>query len=613
MYERSVPEGEDQESVPADIVHHFLLAICTRPGTGICFKDRGWYPREDEDELATEAEDNGNRRPNVKIYNKILAGVVKTLKVNEDARQQELALRILEACPELMAGFWHAAALTLEPRLSSKWIANIAFFGLAISLPVPRFSFLLPGMDLYRPSPPALSTILENILPSVNIKAHLSRGLQSASALVQHCTALALAKCLVKYGEVIKSMNIAIDALEEDEEEGQWSRRRREVEREVARRVPEFQVVVAFGQQKTTELHAASSADEAAKDQGTLTKATLLAESAQRLLWLYHEHLPLLVAETRFDVAKLLQGIEEGMSETEGLTIPHPGLVALRQLHILRLLRESEDFSWTGKAGKIPTAWFRSLSLIIFRSGSRGNLATLLRLYIRTSQRAMKTAVAKLLRQTLSNTTVFQHDPDEVDLWLRSLPTERRASHATAPDGTPLTDEGEAVIALLDDCLQRCIKTPYRYLEELQTLCTPPDEMEVDGESSKAQDPALLPSPMLVTVLEQVQVKVNGKLLSSSDALAVVTFVRKLLISFITKVPSLKVVDSIAERLGSLQLEREHYGKSITAAVEREQLLLSTSLQKLSGTSDIGQHPSSAVVDEYVAQLQEASYGRCLF
>ena len=89
--------------MPADIAHHFLLAICTRPGTGICFKDSGWYPREDEER--TNTEDEGHRRHGVRIFNKILAGILKGLKVNEDARQQELALRILRACPELVAGY----------------------------------------------------------------------------------------------------------------------------------------------------------------------------------------------------------------------------------------------------------------------------------------------------------------------------------------------------------------------------------------------------------------------------------------------------------------------------------------------------------------------------
>ncbi|GJE99428.1 ribosome 60S biogenesis N-terminal-domain-containing protein [Phanerochaete sordida] len=583
LYDRNVPEGEDQESVPADIAHHFLLAICTRPGTGICFKDRGWYPREDEDQPVVEAEEEGGRRQNVKIYNKILAGILKTLKVNEDARQQELALRILAACPELVSGYWHAAALTLEPRLSSKWIANIAFFGLVISQPVPHASFIMPGSDLYRPAPPALSTILENVLPSVNIKAHLSRGLQAAVPLVQHCAALALAKALTKFGAVVASLRDAAAALEEDEDEGQWSRRLREVEREAARRVPDFQVVVAFGQQKTTEL-------QAAKEQGAVTKAALLAESAQRLLWLYHEHLPSLVAETRFDVAKLLQGIQESEALDEGAVAPHPGLVAMRQLHILRLLRESEDFSWSGK------------------TGSRGNLSILLRLYIHTSQRPMKSAVANLLRQTLSTTAAFQHDPEEVDLWLRALPRTRRFAGAAAPDGTPLTDEGAAVLALLDDCLQRCIRTPYRYLEELQALCAPTDAdaMAVDSNVSAAQDPAQLPSPMLVTVLEQVSAKVNGNHVSPSDALAIVSFVRKLATGLASKVADLGVVDAIAKRLDALSLDEAHYGESVRTAVCSEcELLKATRKQLTTPAVHEAMEADGADLEELLSGLRE--------
>jgi nucleolar pre-ribosomal-associated protein 1 len=47
LYERNTPETEDDgDYTVADLVHHFLLAICTRPGVGLCFKDRGWYPRD---------------------------------------------------------------------------------------------------------------------------------------------------------------------------------------------------------------------------------------------------------------------------------------------------------------------------------------------------------------------------------------------------------------------------------------------------------------------------------------------------------------------------------------------------------------------------------------
>lgn len=109
VYERDVAEDGDLEHIPADVVHHYMLAICTRPGVGVCFKDRGWYPRElDQEEKVPEntpeAPEEGSSRRIGRIYNKILANVLKMLKVNEDPRQQELALKILAACPELVAG-----------------------------------------------------------------------------------------------------------------------------------------------------------------------------------------------------------------------------------------------------------------------------------------------------------------------------------------------------------------------------------------------------------------------------------------------------------------------------------------------------------------------------
>jgi nucleolar pre-ribosomal-associated protein 1 len=103
LYQRTTPEDSaDPESIPADLAHHFILGLTTKPGFGICFKDRGWYPRE-TDVVDDEAEE-GKKSGKGKIYNKILSNILKFLKINEDPRQNELALRILQACPELVAG-----------------------------------------------------------------------------------------------------------------------------------------------------------------------------------------------------------------------------------------------------------------------------------------------------------------------------------------------------------------------------------------------------------------------------------------------------------------------------------------------------------------------------
>lgn len=244
-----------------------------------------------------------------------------------------------------MTSYWPSAALTLEPRLSSKWIANIGFFGCIISLPVPSASFYLPNSRLYQPTPPSLSAMIENILPLVQTKIHFSKGLLSSSGLVQHCTAVALTKCLVKYQAVDSQLQKVAFTLEEDEEDGQWSKRRRELAREVRRRVPDLQVVIAFSHQKQSGIPGGSAL------QSNPTKTALLSESAQRLLWLYHRSLPSIVAEARFEFGKLLQTFTTEGNSSDQATNTASRLYRVQQLHILRLLNESDQFVWTTKIG----------------------------------------------------------------------------------------------------------------------------------------------------------------------------------------------------------------------------------------------------------------------
>lgn len=192
-----------------------------------------------------------------------------------------------------------------------------------------------------------MTAIVENVLPSANIKTHLSRGLQSTSALVQHCTALALIKCLTKYRSVLDTFQTVETALNEGDN-GRWSVRRSELEREVRRRVPELQVVLAFAQQKGHDILQHPSTSDAVP-QANLARNALLLECAQRLLWLYHELLPILVSEARFDVGKLLQTTYAAESSKSSAVTT--GVDTLRHLHVLRLLQVSDQFSWSSKTG----------------------------------------------------------------------------------------------------------------------------------------------------------------------------------------------------------------------------------------------------------------------
>ncbi|THV01983.1 hypothetical protein K435DRAFT_717738 [Dendrothele bispora CBS 962.96] len=584
LYDRADAEDEDPEHVPADLVHHFLLAICTRPGQGICFKDQGWYPPDIDGERTRDDpdhEETRNRPRGGRIYNKILANVLKTLKANEDPRQQELTLKILTACPELVAGFWSGAGLTLEPRLSSRWIANVSLLGTIISLPVPKNSFLLPTHSdaltrssstnvMYQPIPPPLPAIIENILPSVNTKNHFSKGLQSNNGLVMHCTALALSKCLLKYQHVRQLFREIAESLQETEQDGQWRKRLKDLEREVRRRVPDFQVVLAF-------LH---HAEEGAKN-------ALLGESAHRLLWLYHSCLPEMVAGTKFDVGKLLSSVEtanDGARMREGNSeswLPSDKLHDVKQLHILKLLGASDQFSWSAKSN----------------SSKHTNLYVLLKALALCNIPSVAQVLASLLERMLSNSILFQEDPEESGIWLSCLPQIQRPSNASmSPDGAALTDEIESVVVFLDDCIQRCSKSPYRYIDELHAMF---DNSISDSTNTPLPHPTL--SPLLMTTLEQLTIKVTNKLLSPSDVLALSTFMRKLVFRLSSQTEDLQFLrtytSKVDEALGIERLFPEY--PVLSNGIRREVGILLHSLKYEVSFS----HPSMDARDESIQEF----------
>jgi hypothetical protein len=96
IYTRSEEEetATGETGIPADLVHHFLISICSVPDVGVCFRDTTWYPAQ------ANAEESNTKKS--RISNPALAKFIATLKPADDMRQQELLLKILGACPELV-------------------------------------------------------------------------------------------------------------------------------------------------------------------------------------------------------------------------------------------------------------------------------------------------------------------------------------------------------------------------------------------------------------------------------------------------------------------------------------------------------------------------------
>ncbi|KAG9122286.1 hypothetical protein FRC07_001408, partial [Ceratobasidium sp. 392] len=487
LYARTDPDSSEPFA-PADVAHHFFLALCTNPGSGLCFRSKGWYPRplEDpfEESTSHRGEDEGNEESKSgTLYNPLLLKLLRLLRPSTDARQFELAVRILGACPDLVGAYFAKGAaqigLSLEPRLSTRWIASVGFISAVVASSVPVDSFYLEelvrstSMRVYRAEPPPLNTIVENIVPNVLTRTWLTKALlmkstlpttdvtaqSSSGSLVQHTTIRLLTRCLLKLSTVLESFPSG------------WATCAADVVSAVRRRIPEVAVIVSTAQEAVKALREG--------EEGEGAKRVLLAEGALRLLWLYAQILPGAMAEVRFDVGKLLQETEvgeKGSAEMNGVRI-------MCQIHVLRLLGESDQFVWSAKpAGSTHTHMYRLLAL-----------------HLHTPHAQLQDASANLVVKLLGSSVLFEHDPREARAWVDALPKN--------------PEDGAEFLDFFDDVLSRCTKTPYRYLEAGNQLY-----------ARSMVNVAHTPSSLLMAVLEQLK----NKPMSPPARRAIAAFVARL-------------------------------------------------------------------------------------
>jgi len=236
-----------------------------------------------------------------------------------------------------------------------------------------------------RSHPPTVAAMIESILPAPLTKAHLSKGLLHADHLVQHVTALALARGLQKLDQVhaiFRKIEEEIDQEPGTSNENPWMKRRLELEMECRRRVPEVHVVIAFAQKSATLARVPADSDDEPEPR-LVAQSAMLTEVALRLFGLYHKTLPSISREAKFDIGKLLVSASSAKAERrekrearEGSVISDSGSVgsvgtlgtvgmgggfgqgrgdvdgfeAMSQVHVLSLLTEVKDWQWTNKA-----------------------------------------------------------------------------------------------------------------------------------------------------------------------------------------------------------------------------------------------------------------------
>ena len=144
-----------------------------------------------------------------------------------------------------------------------------------------------------------------------------------------------------------------------------------------------------------------------------------------------------------------------------------------------------------------------------------------------------------LLNNILFPTLMFEHDPDELEIYLSCLPL--------IPDTDVMVKaQGLAqqiyILSFLDDCVRRFMKTPYRYIEDL--LAVVPDHF---NPASKVRE---MVSPLLMTILEQLRAKILGELISTDAAAAIMAYLKRVLLCLLGKVSDRIFLEKYTQRLG---------------------------------------------------------------
>ncbi|KAG0192599.1 hypothetical protein DFQ28_008597 [Apophysomyces sp. BC1034] len=438
-YVRTEPEPTSAEDtgIPANLVHHFLVSVCSVPGVGACFRDSGWYPSSSP---ADEKNDTGSKTETVQ--NRALAKFILSLKPVDDMRQQELLLKILTVCPELVEGYWKGTSMTFEPRISSKWLANITLLQRIVQLSIP--SLYYGDTQLYPITPPKVSTILENILPGVFGRSASSKGLQHASPLVRYATMTALAAAFQKFDKVTTAMQTVISTLDENDHANgeidekpseKWRKCLENVQESLRRRIPEIHILVALYSKSLVDKRDPAAEEDASE---ITAQRQVLQDSAFRLIRYYQQYLPETMMESSVDPSNFIP--------SDILSVRPGSLV-----HLLELLLCLPDFRWSNKAaGK-----------------SVSHITTLLTLYLRTPYQYIRDLTGRLVNKTLADSFMFQHDPEEVELWLNALPQNFLKASG---ESLSLSDEQNTVLQYLDESIIRFGKAQYRYTDQLVNI-----------------------------------------------------------------------------------------------------------------------------------------------
>ncbi|KAI2637141.1 ribosome 60S biogenesis N-terminal-domain-containing protein [Hypomontagnella submonticulosa] len=445
--------GNERPSVE-ESAHAFLLAACTDSDAGIRRSERGYYPEGvDPNAIPSGVRDDQpvdfgidsipwmNKFENdVPVRNMLLAEFIQTLRPWSSTKQNELLVAIFEHSPELLAHYFcHKKAFTFDPKLSATWIGYAALLYNAVQLPIPSWFGHAHG---YARVPPPTSIVLGNIIPVPMTLKAITRCFSIKSKLTSFYAIRLLTLTLQKLGRALEMYREASTSSE-----SLWEEAARRLLDEFYQRTPDVKEIIKC---------------YLAMDQDDL----LQRQAASRLLLLYYEIIPQFALRARFDVSPMLLSTVKKVEASDGAG-EDVAMSLLELENLCTIAKYSPNMRWFARATDTLHSPF----------------TTLLRLSVEKTTGLSNESLNSVLHWVASEHQLVDSQPDSPGLY--PLIAALKSLGSIDP----------AIWAFLDNCVERCARTPVKYLEMIEEQLSKANIPD-DGET--------LTCPLMMTIAEQI-------------------------------------------------------------------------------------------------------------
>ncbi|KAF2396733.1 hypothetical protein EJ06DRAFT_516420 [Trichodelitschia bisporula] len=308
--------SDDSEPPLQDVVHEFMLLVCTSPAAGVIRPSTGWYPLgADQDEEV--------QYQSAPIRNRALAEFLPTLRPYANDLERELMVSIFDAVPELVAHYFsRKSTFAFDPKLTATWVGFAALLFSTVQLPVPHHF----GRKEPAALPPPASVAIESILPRPLTQKILSKCIYHSSDLVRFFALRLLVAAFEKLRNVLRLYD-------------GWVGAREGLITEFCLRCPRMkEVIECFRKIPDAKL--------------------LQREAISRLLALYYTVTPQLALDEKFGVSVALTSALQQLESVEG---EERQLRLITLGHLVRIASCSPDMLWWSKPESLRFSPFVSL------------------------------------------------------------------------------------------------------------------------------------------------------------------------------------------------------------------------------------------------------------